>query len=119
MTFLNQAALITGAGTGIVAALAHTLAAQGARLILTGRRPAPLEALAAQLPAESRPLVIPADVSDPAAVDHLMDAALAAAGRLDILINAAGIFQMAPLADTSLELFDQTIAINLRGAFLC
>lgn len=116
--FSGQTALITGAGSGIGAAVAHALAAQGARLVLAGRRAAPLETLAAALPA-AQPVTIPTDVSDPAQVARLMAGAIAATGRVDILVNAAGIFQMRPVKDTPLALFDETLAVNLRGAFLC
>ncbi|MCC7360743.1 MAG: SDR family oxidoreductase [Anaerolineales bacterium] len=120
----GQTALITGGGTGIGAAAARALAAQGVRLILAGRRPEPLAQLAAELSAAQHtstapPLTLPADVSDPAQVERLFAQALAAAGRLDLLINAAGVFHMRPLTDTSLDFFDATLNVNLRGAFLC
>jgi NAD(P)-dependent dehydrogenase (short-subunit alcohol dehydrogenase family) len=121
LPFSRKTALITGGGSCIGAALARALAAQGARLVLAGRRPQALQAVAAALPFTHAdpPLTVPTDMSDPAQVQRLVAQALAAAGRIDILVNAAGIFQMQPLLKTSLELFDQTLAVNLRGAFLC
>ena len=61
----------------------------------------------------------PTDVSQPEQVERLAVGALAVSGRIDILVNAAGIFRLAPFDETSLELFDATLAVNLRGAFLC
>ena len=113
----GHTALITGGGTGIGAATARALAAQGVRVLLAGRRPAPLEILAAELNAQ--PVVLPADVSNPAQVERLFEQAVAVTGRLDMLINAAGVFQMRPMGDTSLDFFDATLNVNLRGAFLC
>ena len=59
------------------------------------------------------------DVAEPAQVERLAARAVDARGRIDILVNAAGIFQMVPFEAVSLELFDATLAVNLRGAFLC
>jgi NAD(P)-dependent dehydrogenase (short-subunit alcohol dehydrogenase family) len=58
-------------------------------------------------------------VAEAAQVERLVARAVETRGRVDILVNAAGIFQMAPFEATSLELFDATLAVNLRGAFLC
>lgn len=114
--FTGQTAIITGAGTGIGAAVARALAARGARCVLAGRRPAPLAALAAELAAAE---AVSTDVTDPGQVERLVARAAAGAGRVEVLVNAAGLFRLAPLPETSVELFDQTLATNLRGAFLC
>jgi 3-oxoacyl-[acyl-carrier protein] reductase len=118
--FTDQTALITGAGSGIGAAVARALAARGARCILAGRRPAPLAAVAAAVAAAGGTAeAMLADVRDAGQVQQLAQRASAATGRVDILVNAAGIFRLALLPETSIELFDQTLATNLRGAFLC
>jgi len=119
MNFADQIALLTGAGTGLGAVLARLLAAQGARCVLAGRRREPLEAVAAEIAAAGGAAeVVPADVNDPAQVERLVARAVAWGGGLNIVVNGAGVFQMAPFEKTSLELFDQTLSVNLRGAFL-
>jgi 3-oxoacyl-[acyl-carrier protein] reductase len=62
---------------------------------------------------------VPTDVADSAQVGRLVARAAELAGRADILVNAAGLFRLASLPETSLELLEQTWAVNLRGAFLC
>ncbi len=84
----GKAALVTGASGGIGAAIARALHAQGATVVLSGTRLAPLEALAAEL--DGRSHVCPADLRDPAAADALIAAAEQAAGPLHILVNNAG-----------------------------
>jgi len=84
----NQAALVTGASGGIGAAIARTLHAQGAVVVLSGTRRDALETLAAEL--GERAHVCPADLKDPAAADSLVAAAETAAGPLHILVNNAG-----------------------------
>ena len=85
----GKAALVTGATGGIGAATARALHAQGARVALTGRRAAELEALAAEL--GERALVAPADLADPAAPAALVEKVEAEFGALDILVNNAGL----------------------------
>ncbi|HET7880069.1 MAG TPA: 3-oxoacyl-[acyl-carrier-protein] reductase [Acetobacteraceae bacterium] len=85
----GKAALVTGASGGIGAAIAHILHAQGAAVALSGTRRGALEALAAEL--GERAFVCPADLSDAAAADALVEAAEAAAGPLAILVNNAGL----------------------------
>ena len=118
--FADQVAIVTGAGSGLGAAIARALAAGGAHCVLAGRRPAALAEVAYGIAAEGgQATVVPADVAEPAQVEHLAAEALAVASRIDILVNAAGSFRLAPFEETTLELFDATLAVNLRGAFLC
>jgi NAD(P)-dependent dehydrogenase (short-subunit alcohol dehydrogenase family) len=117
--FTNQVALITGAGSGLGAAIARELAAGGARCALAGRRPEPLEVVAGEITAAGGAAeVVPADVTDPAQVERLIAQTVEWGGGLNIVVNAAGVFQMAAFEKTSLELFDAALNVNLRGAFL-
>lgn len=104
-------ALVTGAGRGIGAAIARRLAQEGATLTLLGRRPEPLEQLAAELGARWRVC----DVSDAAAVN----AVVAALPPVHILVNNAGQAQSQPLARTDDALWQQMLAVNLSGSFHC
>lgn len=105
-------AVITGAGTGIGAAIAHALATAGVRLTLMGRRLDRLEDLAGSLPGAS---AIACDVTDDASVA----AAFARAGAADILIANAGAALTAPLVKTSRAQFQAMLDVNLIGPFLC
>ena len=119
-SFAGQTAIVTGAGSGLGAAIARALAGGGAHCVLAGRRPAALAETAGRIAADGgQATVLPTDVTQAAQVDQLAARALAHSGRIDILVNAAGIFQLASFEATSLELFDTTLAVNLRGAFLC
>jgi 3-oxoacyl-[acyl-carrier protein] reductase len=84
----GKIALVTGASSGIGIGIAQALHAQGAHVVLTGRREAELNAVAAEL--GERASVMPADLNDPAAPATLVDGIEAAHGRLDILVNNAG-----------------------------
>jgi NAD(P)-dependent dehydrogenase (short-subunit alcohol dehydrogenase family) len=118
--FAGQSAIVTGAGSGLGAAIAGALAAAGAHCVLAGRRPAALSEVAHRIAlAGGRATALPTDVTQEAQVERLAAGALAVAGRIDILVNAAGTFRLAPFEETSLDLFDATLAVNLRGAFLC
>jgi len=103
--------LITGGGTGQGADLAHTFAAEGADVVIAGRRREPLDAVAAKS-ADIRAIV--ADVTSEDDIARLF----AAAGHVDIVIANAGTADSAPLARTSLDMWNQIIGINLTGAFL-
>lgn len=110
-------ALVTGAARGIGAAIARALADEGARLTLLGRKRETLAALAAELPGEHGFVV--ADVADEAQVHAAFSEARAARGPVAILVNNAGQAESAPLAKTSLDLWQRMLAVNLTGTFLC
>lgn len=108
-------ALVTGGGTGIGAAIARALSAQGAALSLAGRRQAPLDAMAAELP---KTTAIVADITKEADCAAMLQAARAAHGPVDIVIANAGMASSAPAAKIDLAHWQQAIEVNLTGAFL-
>jgi len=110
-------ALVTGAARGIGAAIARTLAEDGATLTLLGRNEQALQRLAAQLPGSHG--IVVADVTDPEQVKEAFERACAARGPLRILVNNAGQAESAPFAQTSLQLWERMLAVNLTGTFLC
>jgi NAD(P)-dependent dehydrogenase (short-subunit alcohol dehydrogenase family) len=114
----SRHALVTGAGRGIGAAIAATLAARGARLTLLGRTARTLRETLAALPGSAHGFVL-ADVADPAQVQAAFAEARAARGPVEILVNNAGAAESAPFGRTSLELWQRMLAVNLTGTFLC
>jgi NAD(P)-dependent dehydrogenase (short-subunit alcohol dehydrogenase family) len=117
----SKVALITGAGSGIGKQAALALAGEGFALVLAGRQRKPLEVTAAEVVKLcARAVVVPTDVSKPAAVKALFTKAKKAFGRIDLLFNNAGIFgSPALLEDQTPEQWKQVVDINLTGAFLC
>lgn len=109
-------AFITGGGHGIGGASAEVLAANGAKLTLTGRNMEKLDAMAASLPgAEARQL----DVTDEDAVKCVFAEAAQSLGPVDILINNSGIAETAPFMRTSAEMMRRIMEVNLIGAHVC
>ena len=104
---------------GIGAAIAERLAADGFTVVVNyAGRAADAEAVAAKIEAAGgRATTAQADVSDPAAVAKMFDAAQAAFGGVDVLVNNAGVMKLATIADSDDALFDSQIAINLKGVF--
>ena len=112
----GKTALVTGATGGIGAEIARALHAQGAFVVLSGTREAVLQDLAREL--GERAAAAPADLSDPAAVDGLIDAAEAAAGKpIDILVANAGITRDGLLLRMKDEDWEQVIKVNLESYF--
>lgn len=107
---------ISGGGTGIGLATARALAPTGARFTLVGRDRARVQNAAEDF---EHAQGIACDVSDEASVTAAFDAARERYGPIDILINNAGITPSAPLHTTDLATWNQVLAINLTGAFLC
>ena len=121
MPLPEKIALVTGAGTGIGKQVALALMQGGFSVVLAGRRREPLERVAQEGAASgAKSLVVTADVSDPASVKALFARALEAFGRLDLLVNNAGISSPAvPLEELSYEDWNKAMGINLSGVFLC
>jgi 3-oxoacyl-[acyl-carrier protein] reductase len=112
----GMTALVTGASGGIGSAIARALAAQGARLAVSGSNVAKLEAFRDSLAGEH--IALPCDLSDGAAVDALVPAAVEAlGGKLDILVNNGGITRDNLVMRMKDEEWDQVIRVNLEAAF--
>ncbi|RAI45345.1 SDR family NAD(P)-dependent oxidoreductase [Rhodoplanes roseus] len=111
-------ALVTGAGSGIGAAIARRLGRAGARVTLAGRREAPLRAVAAELPAGCAAVVADVDVTDPDAIARGLVTARETFGPIVILVNNAGAVESAPFAKTSIDQWQRTIAVDLTSVFL-
>lgn len=111
----GMTALVTGASGGIGGAVAKALAAQGARVALSGTRADALATVAAEIGGDC--VVLPCNLSDAAAVDRLVPDALAALGRLDILVNNAGITRDNLALRMKDEEWDTVIRVNLEAAF--
>ncbi|MFD9123999.1 SDR family oxidoreductase [Kitasatospora sp. NPDC059571] len=131
----QQIAVVTGAGSGIGRAVAVELGAAGWQLVLAGRRAEPLRATARAAAASAAegttgegttgrrapaPVVVPTDVTDPAAVDALFAETAERFGRLDLLFNNAGTFGApTPVEDLAPADWRAVVDLNLTGAFLC
>ena len=115
----NKVAIVTGASRGIGAAVAERLAADGFTVVINySGDTKSAEALARKIEGKGgRALTAKADVSDASAVRGMFDAAEAAFGGVDVLVNNAGIMKLAKIADSDDALFDQQVAINLKGSF--
>ena len=120
MRLEEQHALVTGAGTGIGAAIARMLAAEGASVTLVGRRREKLEKVAHALRAPAGHMVVaPADVTDRGSIDQAFARARAAHGPITILVNNAGAAEGAPFGKVSERLWRDMLAVNLDGMFHC
>jgi glucose 1-dehydrogenase len=116
----GEVAVVTGASRGLGLLLATELARRGCRLVLCARDIAELDHAAARLRADGASVItVACDVTREESAGKLIDAAREHYGRLDILINNAGIQVAADSDELSAADFDKVLAVNLRGAFLC
>ena len=112
----GKVAIVTGGGRGIGRATAELLAGAGARVTICARTPEQVEAVATTTPGISG---LVGSVADEAFVEQLIGQAVTDHGRLDILVNNAAILGRQPFMDLETALWDEVMAVNLRGAYLC
>jgi 3-oxoacyl-[acyl-carrier protein] reductase len=119
MKLLDQVAVITGGGRGIGRAIAVAFAREGADAVVTARTTREIEGVAEEVRTLGRrALAVATDVADEQSVAQMVKKALAAFGRIDILVNAAGVIDFGTLSSVSTEMWDRIMGVNLRGAFL-
>jgi len=112
--------LVTGASSGIGAATATALAAQGAAVALAARRRDRLDALAADIRAQGgTALVLESDITDERQATDAVERTVAELGRLDTLVNNAGVMLLGPIVGAPLEEWERMIDVNLRGLLYC
>lgn len=110
----NKVVVITGASSGLGAETARHLARAGAKLVLGARRLDRLQALAQELKLGDN-AIVQTDVRDRAQVQALVDHAVKAHGRVDVLLNNAGVMPLSPLEALRVDEWDQTIDVNIKG----
>ena len=110
----GRVALVTGASSGLGARFASVLDAAGARVVLVAQRADRLDSLAGEL---TDAVALPCDIADPASVTQLVALALEATGRIDVLVNNAGLSDPMPAEDEPLEVWHRILDVNLTGLF--
>ncbi len=116
--FQQKVVVITGAGSGIGAGAAQRFAREGASVVLVGRTPEKLEKVAAQLP-QGKHLVVPCDVSCADEVQNLAQRVIDEYGRVDVLVNNAGVIVQGRIHEISLNDWETLMATDLNGVFYC
>ena len=118
--FDGKVAVITGAGRGIGRVIAKTLAASGVHIVAAARTSDEIESLAAEIiDSGGKALAVQTDITDEAGVKNLFSVIDKELGRVDVLINNAGMGVFSHLVDCSSEDFDRILAVNTGGTFLC
>src|ERR1700729_3957462 len=112
-------ALVTGASRGIGEATSAALAEEGAKVALVARRRDRLEALAERLGGAGTALVVEADITDTAEAQRAVAATVAEFGRLDTLVNNAGVMLLGPIVEAPIEEWQRMVSLNVLGLLYC
>ncbi|CAG9559393.1 unnamed protein product [Danaus chrysippus] len=116
MSFNNKVVIVTGASSGIGAAVAKEFSSEGAQVVMVGRNEAKLSAVAAEC---DKPLVIRADVANDDDARRIIDETIKKFGKLDVLVNNAGVSGVAKLMSGNIiDIYDKIMPINLRAIVL-
>ncbi|MEG9528377.1 MAG: SDR family NAD(P)-dependent oxidoreductase, partial [Hyphomicrobiales bacterium] len=118
MQFDGKVVIVTGAGSGIGAATAKRFGGAGAQVVLNDRTREPLEAVAAGLD-PGRVVLQTGDVSEQADAETLIAAAIDRFGRLDVLVNNAGVVPTGPILEASVQDWRKVMAVDVDGVFFC
>lgn len=117
----GQIVIVTGAGDGIGRAIAHTLAKSGAKVAVADINPEAGQAVVRDIQAAGapEPLAVTADVGDVAAIDRMVSEVVAHYGRLDGIVNNAGVTRRASIMEITEEDWDWMNRVNAKGVFFC
>jgi NAD(P)-dependent dehydrogenase (short-subunit alcohol dehydrogenase family) len=113
MKLKDKVAIVTGGSRGIGAAICRRYAAEGARVVVTARDEAAAQKLAADIGNGS--LGVALEVTSPQSIARLVETVISHAGRIDILVNNAAVFDLAPILEITEESYDKVFAVNMKG----
>jgi D-sorbitol dehydrogenase (acceptor) len=113
MKLKDKVAIVTGGAGGIGAAICRRYAAEGARVVVADRSGAAAEGLATAIGGQS--FAVPLDVTSRASIDEMVDTVVTKVGGLDILVNNAAVFDLAPILEITEESYDKVFAVNVKG----
>lgn len=117
MNLKGKVALVTGGGSGIGTAIAERFVADGAKICITGRRKEMLEKVAESLPSGSV-VICQGDVSKEEDVKRMVETTMKFGGKLDVLVNNAGINRPAPIVELDPKMWQEVMGVNLTGPYL-